>query len=562
MSPGAAKSLTRSAGDSVLAVFQTAIGAVLTALAVQEELQGLAAETPEDLCLRFRVGVHLGDVMEKGDGSVYGDGVNIASRLQALAEPGGVMVSESIRAAVRGKGDVRFVDQGEQTVKNIPEPVHAYSVTRDGRSAPTLRSVSPGADLSLPDKPSIAVLPFANMSGDPEQEYFADGITEDIITELSRFHELFVIARNSTFAYKSKAVDVRTVAKDLGVRYVLEGSIRKDASRIRVTGQLVDALSGSHLWAEKYDRTLQDVFAVQEELTHSIVSAIAPHIHASEFDKARRRRPDSLLAYEMAVCARAKGWEAHHKSDRILREEAISDARAALAIDARSTVALVALAMAQWQHVTYATATDRAAAWMDGVAAAERAIEVDPSEAWGYASKGLLLTHALDRDRSEDALQNLRRAHELNPHDTLIQTGLSFAETMAGHPDDAIARLERALRLNPRDLTRHALFLTLMIACLVARQYAKGVDYGSRGISEFPASSVLHANLAICLVGLGDIARAKAALEEARRIEPELVRRWLQGKLVFRKPEDLHRLAIFVRVAAGLDDPSVADTVR
>ena len=166
----------------------------------------------------------------------------------------------------------------------------------------------PACDLSLPDKPSIAVLPFANMSGDPEQEYFADGMTEDIITELSRFHELLVIARNSTFTYKGKAVDVRTVAKDLGVRYVLEGSIRKDVSRIRVTGQLVDALSGNHIWAEKFDRTLHDVFAVQEELTHSIVTAIAPHISASEFEKARRRRPDSLIAYEIAVCARSKAW--------------------------------------------------------------------------------------------------------------------------------------------------------------------------------------------------------------------------------------------------------------
>jgi adenylate cyclase len=230
---------------------------------------------------------------------------------------------------------------------------------------------------------------------------------------------------------------------------VLEGSIRKDVSRIRVTGKLVDALSGKHIWAEKFDRTLHDIFAVQEELTHSIVSAIAPHINASEFEKARRRRPNSVIAYEIAMCARFKAWEAHHKSDRILREEAIFDARAALAIDARSTVALIALAFAQWQHVAYATTTDRQAAWVDGVAAAERAIEVDPSEAWGYVSKGLLLAHAPDRDRTDDTLQNLRRAHELNPHDTSIQTGLGFAETMAGHPHDAIALLEQALRLKP-----------------------------------------------------------------------------------------------------------------
>lgn len=550
------------AGDSVLAVFQTAIGAMVTALAVQKDLQDLVADVPEEQRLRFRVGLHLGDVIEKSDGTVYGDGVNIASRLQALAEPGSVMVSESIRAAIRGKVEVGFVDQGEQTVKNIPEPVRAYAVAGGPGSAHRPRSIPTGMDSPLPDKPSIAILPFANMSGDFEQEYFADGITEEIITELSRFRELFVTARNSTFTYKGKAVDVRTVAKDLGVRYVLEGSVRKDLSRIRVTGQLVDALTGNHLWAERFDRTLDDLFAVQEELTHSIVTAIAPHIHASELEKARRRRPDSMIAYEIAMCARSKAWEAHHKSDRLLREEAISDARAALAIDGRSTVALIALAILQWQHVAYATATDPRAAFTEGLAAAERAVEIDPSEAWGYACKGLLLTFVRGGARSMEALLDLRRAHELNPHDTTILAALGLAETHAGEPHVAVGLLEQALRLSPRDLTRHSLLLTLAIACLGARQYAKGVEYASRGISEFPASSALHANRALCLVGLGEIAKAKAALQEASRLDPELIREWSEGRWVHRKPEDQHRLSTFVRVAAGLESPSAADELR
>ena len=281
-------------------------------------------------------------------------------------------------------------------------------------------------------------------------------------------------------------------ARDLGVRYVLEGSIRKDVSRIRVTGQLVDALSGNHIWAEKFDRTLHDVFAVQEELTHSIVTAIAPQISASEFEKARRRRPDSLIAYEIAVCARSKAWAAFYRSSRTLRDEAISDARVALAIDARSTTALIALAMAQWQHVASATATDRHAAFTGGLAAAEHAIEVDPSEAWGYACKGLFLAHALDRDRTDEALRNLRRAHELNPHDTSIQASLAFAETMAGHPEEAGERLEQTLRLNPRDLTRASLLLTLTVACLGARQYAKGA-------STVPAASANSLHLHHCM---------------------------------------------------------------
>ena len=548
------------AGDSVLAVFQTAIGAVLAALAVQDDLQALVTNVPEEQRLRFRVGLHLGDVMEKRDGSVYGDGVNIASRLQALAEPDCLMVSASIRAAVQSKVDVGFVDQGEQIVKNIPEPVHAFSVIRGDAPAP--RSISSGCEPSLPDKPSIAVLPFANMSGDPGQEYFADGITEDIITELSRFHELFVVARNSTFTYKGKAVDVRTVAKDLGVRYVLEGSIRKDAGRIRVTGQLVDALNGNHLWAEKYDRTLQDVFALQEELTHSIVAAIAPHIEASELNKARRRRPGSVVAYEIAMCARSKGWEAYLKSDRILREEAISEARAALAIDSRSTAALLTLAFANWQHRVFATAIDPGAAWAEGVAAATRAIELDSSEPLAYAFKGLLLTFAPDGDHTDSALQNLRRAHELNPHDTVILTALAMGETAAGNARAAIAPLEHALRLSPRDLTRHSLLQMLTISCLGAGQYEKGIEYGIRGIGEFPAHAPMHANLAMCFVGLGQISKARAAMEEARRLEPEYVRRGVEGRFVFRKPEDLRRVTTFLRVAAGLEDPSAAEALR
>jgi adenylate cyclase len=247
------------AGDSVLAVFGTVAGAVAAALAIQAQVNAVADAEAIDRRMRFRIGVHLGDVIEKADGTVYGDGVNIAARLQGLAEPGGITVSESIRSAVKGKVGASFEDHGEQAVKNIADPVRAWRL-RTGAvepvatvpAAPSITAI----DLSLPDKPSIAVLPFVNMSGDPEQEYFTDGITEDIITELSRFHSLFVIARNSSFSYKGQSPDIRRVGKELGVRYVLEGSIRKSAQRIRVTGQLIDALTGNHLWAEKYDRVL------------------------------------------------------------------------------------------------------------------------------------------------------------------------------------------------------------------------------------------------------------------------------------------------------------------
>ena len=338
------------AGDSVLAVFEIATGAVSAALAVQQQLKTLVAGVPEDRRMRFRIGVHLGDVIEKPDGTIYGDGVNIAARLEGLAEPGGITISDSVRIAVKGKLAASFEDRGEQAVKNIPDPVRTYRVRAQGATQGQAKPAAGAGeiDLSLPDKPSIAVLPFANMSGDPEQEYFTDGITEDILTELSRFHSLFVIARNSSFSYKGKSVDVRSVAKELGVRYVLEGSIRKSANRIRVTAQLIDALTGNHLWAEKYDRVLEDIFAVQEEVTRAIVAAIAPHIETSEMDRSRGARPGNLSAYEVAMRGWAAAQKAFGEGNRSSRDEAIQLAREALAIDPRCGAALRTLAFAQF----------------------------------------------------------------------------------------------------------------------------------------------------------------------------------------------------------------------
>ena len=288
------------AGDSVLAVFETAIGAVSAALAVQQELGVSPDAVPEDRRMRFRIGVHLGDVIEKADGTIYGDGVNIAARLEGLAEPGGITVSESIRTAVRGKVSANFEDRGEQKVKNIAEPVRAYRVRAGGAAKSGSTAPSLGLKLTLPDGPSIAVLPFQNMSGDPDQEYFSDGITEDIITDLSKLSGLLVIARNSTFTYKGRAADVRQVGREFGVSHVLEGSVRRTGDRVRITAQLIDTAAGHHLWAERYDRRLEDIFAVQDEITREIVSALDVRLLRGEQASVWRRllrRPEALDAY-------------------------------------------------------------------------------------------------------------------------------------------------------------------------------------------------------------------------------------------------------------------------
>src|SRR6185503_11824270 len=285
------------AGDSVLAVFETAIGAVQAALRVQQELGLSSKDVPEDRRMRFRIGVHLGDVIEKADGTVYGDGVNIAARLEGLCAPGGITVSESIRTAVRGKVEAGFEDQGEQKVKNIPDPVRAYRVKVDGEAAPTAGAAAREDGDAPRDKPSIAVLPFANMSGDPEQEYFSDGITEDIITDLSKLSGLLVIARNSSATYKGRAVDVRQVGRDFKVSHVLEGSVRRAGERVRITSQLLDAATGHHVWAERYDRDIADIFTVQDEITREIVAALDVKLLRGEQATVWRqslRRPEAL----------------------------------------------------------------------------------------------------------------------------------------------------------------------------------------------------------------------------------------------------------------------------
>ncbi len=284
------------AGDSVLAIFETANGAVASALAVQAELGRRSAEVAADARMEFRIGVHLGDVIEKSDGTIYGDSVNIAARLESIAEPGGVTVSDAVQCAIRQRMNATFDDIGEQRVKNIAAPVRAYRV-RDS-AAPVVNAAAAPATTTVAreraDKPSIAVLPFNNMSGDAEQDFFADGITEDIITELSRFRELFVISRNSSFKYKGSAVDVSRFASELGVQYVVEGSVRKAGKRVRITVQLVDAATNRHVWAERYDRDLEDIFAIQDEVTTAIVATLPGRIEAATRDRVARLTTENM----------------------------------------------------------------------------------------------------------------------------------------------------------------------------------------------------------------------------------------------------------------------------
>ena len=297
--------IVKRTGDGSLIEFRSVVDAVRCAIEVQNGMVERNAGLPPERRIEFRVGVHLGDVVEESDGDLMGDGVNIAARLEAICEPGGICLSNAAYEQVRDKLKYEFIDLGDKELKNIARPVRVHSLNMDGGATgpnPSVRE-APETRLALPDKPSIAVLPFQNMSGDPEQDYFADGMVEDIVTGLSRIKWLFVIARNSSFVYKGKAVDVRQVGRELGVRYVLEGGVRKAGGRVRITAQLIDAETGAHLWAEKFDGDLHDVFELQDQITERVVGIVEPSLRKSEIERSRRKRPESLDAYDLYLRA-------------------------------------------------------------------------------------------------------------------------------------------------------------------------------------------------------------------------------------------------------------------
>jgi adenylate cyclase len=559
--------LVKLTGDGVLIEFGSAVDALSAAIEFQQGVAEANCEQPADTALVFRMGLHVGDLIVDGD-DLYGDGVNIAARLEAEASPGGIIVSRAVREAVDGRLRAKLHALGELTLKNIERPIPAFRVEWEKSdwhtaTSPVMHSEPDTPTLALPDNPSIAVLPFLNMTGDPEQEYFTDGITEDIITDLSRFHSLFVIARNSSFSYKGKSPDIRQVGRDLGVRYVLEGSIRKSSNRIRVTGQLIDTLTGNHIWAERYDRVLEDIFAVQEEVTRAIVAAIAPQIEATERLKATLRRPSNLSAYEIALRAVVHAGDAQDKADRTLLDQSIREAKEALAIDPNSVRALHALASAHEHALLLGMATDREHAFQEAMRAVMRAIELDSADARGYTLRALVVMSCRQWDRYPEALADARRAQEMNPNDTVVLRILGLCETLAGEPDRGIQHLHQVMRLNPRDSRSYMTHGVLASACFIAKRYTDSNGWASRALRERPQSFGLHIQVVLNFVGLGEIDKAKAMFETLEKMaSPEYLRTRLEGTWLYGRSEDRRRATTFLRVAAGLEDPSAADALR
>jgi adenylate cyclase len=493
------------AGDSVLAVFETAAGAVAAALGVQGELAERAAGLAEDCRMRFRIGIHLGDVIEKSDGTIYGDGVNTAARLESVAEPGGVCVSETVECALRHRVAASFDDLGEQMLKNLPKPVRAYRLRAAAPAQPAAAATP--VQHERVDKPAIAVLPFDNMSGEAEQEFFADGITEDIITELSRFRGLFVISRNSSFKYKGRPVEVQKFARELGVQYVVEGSVRKAGKRVRITVQLIDAETDRHVWAERYDRDLEDIFAIQDEVTASIVATLPGRVEAASRDRAARKTTDNMAAYECVLT----GKRLHHASNRADNDRALALLERAIALDPNYAHAHAWKACTLGQRWAY-NWSERKQIEPIIVGEIETAIALDDNDS--DAHRIMAAVH-LVFERFEQCQYHQQRALSLNPNDDLVVVQQGEILAWCGQAHEGISWILKAMRLNPYHPERF--WGHLARANFVARRYAEALD----ALRHFSApDAALLALKAACQARLGDLAGARLCAAEALRRTP------------------------------------------
>jgi adenylate cyclase len=521
-----------TAGDSLVADFASAVDAVQCAVAVQDAITKENAEKPADEQMRFRIGIHVGDIIVQGD-NLFGDGVNITARLEALAEPGTICVSGTVRDQIGTKLPMSFVDLGEQQVKNIAQPIRAYQVRCDTSSSDI---EGPAASLPLPDKPSIAVLPFANMSGDAEQEYFADGMVEEIITALSRIRWLFVVARNSTFTYKGLPVDVKQIGRQLGVRYVLEGSVRKAGGRVRITAQLIDAVTGTHLWADRFDGSLEDIFELQDKVAISVAGVIEPTLQSAEIRRVANRPTNDLTAYDLYLRAYAMQLSSAPQALRLLDQAIERDPQYGPAL-ALAAVFHGERWIAGWSKDPEADSSASAdLAWRalqvagdDPITLANAALALGPSSVDITAMMGLV-----------------DRALALNPSFARGWTISGLLRLFAGQSERAIEHAETALRLSPRARvgTTHGIIGT---AHLISLRFDEALPKLLLAIQEAPSFPTPYRWLASCYAHMGRLDEAKDIVKRLRTITPVVVPPATQ----FRDPEQRELLLSGLRLAAG-----------
>ena len=532
-----------SPGDNMLAEFPSAVDAVKAAATIQERLAAANGALPEARRMMFRIGVNLGDVLVEG-GRLYGDGVNVAARMESRAEPGGICVSGKVHDEVAGKLDLAFADLGEQSVKNIARPVRVFRVTPAGRASGSAAAGETRSDaaLALPDKPSIAVLPFQNMSGDPEQEYFADGMVEDIITGLARINWLFVIARNSSFTYKGKPVDVKQVGRELGVRYVLEGSVRKAGNRLRITGQLIEADSGAHLWADKYDGAIEEVFDLQDKITDAVVGIVEPSLKRAEIERVRRKRPEHLGAYDLYL--RAVPYFASVMPEDV--EAGMALLEEALRLDPNYAPAHAFMAWGLEMRVVRGgfDAADAAASLVHARAALVHGAD-DPT---ALAVASLVVLH-LGHDPVA-AAGAIARALSLNGSSATALYFGTLVHAWSGDPATAEEHANRALRLSPFDPLGFQAHLAIGIVRLRERRFDIAAYHFANAAHANPRFSTAYAAQAGALAQAGHVEDAKTIAKRLLELEPRFrIRPFMAFIGGFARPEVVKNWAEGLRIA-------------
>jgi len=520
--------IVKTMGDGLLVQFGSAVDAVRCAVEIQRQIAEQNAEIGEDRRIEFRIGINVGDVVLDGD-DIYGDGVNISARLEALADPGGICVSSSVRDQVRDKLDLAFEDTGKKQLKNIAHAIRVYRVLL-GRG-----TTMPRPALSLPDKPSIAILPFDNMSGDSEQDYFADGMVEEIITALSRFKHLFVIARNSSFIYKGRAVDVKQVGRELAVRYVLQGSVRKAGNRVRITGQLIDAQSGAHLWADRFDGAQEDIFDLQDKITETVVGIVEPQIRKAEIARSRRKRPEKLDAYDLYL--RALPHLYAMRSDD--NTQALYFLTRAIDLDPDFAPALAFTAWCYEQRLTRGWNTVCETDSETALRLARAALETgsDDANAVGIAGFVLLMIgheYAL-------GLSALRRAVQSNPNNVLILSHAGFAYCMAGDLQEAIQCFQRAQRLSPMDPGAFFFFTGEAQALLFSGRYSDAAELARHSAAIYDGWDSTYWFLAAAYGHLGHVEEARKTIAKILSMSPSTT-----VSNIRKLPYDETRLAILL----------------
>jgi adenylate cyclase len=509
--------IVKTTGDGLLVEFASVVDAMRCAIEVQKGMAERNALVPENKRLEFRIGIHQGDIISDA-GDTFGDAVNVAARLEALSIPGGICVSSRAQEDALGKLDVTFEDMGDQHLKNISKAVRAYRIELAGVSAQFARQ-----PLALPDKPSIAVLPFANMSGDPEQEYFADGVSEDIITAISKLHWFFVIARNSSFVYKGKAVDVKQIGSVLGVRYVLEGSVRKSGQRVRITAQLIDASNGNHIWADRYDGDLSDVFALQDRITNSVVAAIEPHLLEAESVRSQNRTPNDVRAWDLLMQASFLFWRLN-KTDG---DAAISILRRATQLypDYAPAHSMLAFAILLLGYLGYIDVQANEAA-----ALAARAAELDRNDPWAYVALGFA---AFTERHTDESIAHFQRALNLNPNFAAAHGYLGWTLSFDGQSDKAIVHSQTAIRMSPHDPQQVIFHGGLAAAHYLAGSYDEAINSALSVLRFRPTFNGARRLLVAALAQAGRLDEARKELERLKDFQPDISLAWIEKNVPY-----------------------------